>query len=312
MLTNRRNPPPRCVPLLLIPKRYQRIPACIQSCHGTNSTIEIPGNDGNYEMDGDSIVNVYTRKPPKQVYVIMDKIAANEDTYCKEDLEETDPGYDSAITCDMDGDGKNDIEGGGNRGWLDLDNGGGGASDLRNWIRYGLDFPLTSHTWLSGQSGTDTSVFEAVRDYRQGDVVMIPVFNAICDDSDPTSNAACMDVAHASPFPEEPPSGDIDSAGQAPKFHVISFDPFYISCVHTFSFHDCPEYVFAQEMNPDPINPSKSLLADNISSIEGFFLTNVDLALDLENHCEVNLGNCVVSLTKQFYTYFLLGISISI
>jgi Flp pilus assembly protein TadG len=31
---------------------------------GTRSTIEIPGNEGDYEMDGDSIVNVYTGKPP--------------------------------------------------------------------------------------------------------------------------------------------------------------------------------------------------------------------------------------------------------
>jgi hypothetical protein len=265
---------------------------------GTISTIEIPDNDGDYEMDGDNIVNVYTGKPPKQVYIIMDRIATNEDTYCKEELEETDPGYEAAITCDIDGDGKNDIEGDGNRGWLDLDNGGGGASDLRNWIRYGLNFPLAPHTWLTGQPGTDASVFEAVRDYRQGDVVMIPVFNAICDDSNPTANSACMDVAHANPFPTVPPSGDIDSAGQAPKFHVIAFDPFYISCVHTFSFHECPGYVLAQEMNPDPKNPSKSLIADNISSIEGFFLTNVDLQLDLDNHCDVNLGNCVVSLIK--------------
>jgi hypothetical protein len=228
----------------------------------------------------------------------MDRIATNEETYCKEYLEETDPGYDAAITCDIDGDGKNDIEGDGNRGWLDLNNGGGGASDMRNWVRYGLDFPLAAHTWLSGQPGTDTSVFEAVRDYRQGDVVMIPVFNAICDDSDPTANAACMDAAHASPFPALPASGDIDSAGQAPKFHVIAFDPFYISCVHTFSFNECPGFTLAQEMNPDPKLPHKSLIADNISSIEGFFLTNVDLPLDLENHCDVNLGNCVVSLIK--------------
>jgi len=269
---------------------------------GTTSPIQIPGNDGYYEIENKgnskSIVNVSTRKPPRQLYIIMDKIAVGEETYCKEDLEVTDPGYDAALTCDLDGDGKNDVEAGGNRGWLDLNNGGGGAVDLRTWIIDGLDFPISPHTWRSGQTGTVTNVYEAIKDYRVGEVVLLPVFNAICNDSDPTANTACMEAAHAYPYPEEPPTGDIDEPGQAPKFHVIAFDPFYVSCVHTFSFDQCPGFALAQEMNPDPKNPSKSLIPDNTPSVEGFFLSNVDFPLDLENHCNVNLGNCVVSLTK--------------
>ena len=167
-----------------------------------------------------------------------------------------------------------------------------------DWITNGLDHPISPHTWLSGQTGTVTSVYEAIKDYRQGDVVWIPVFNAICDDLYPTSNTACMDAAHAYPFPPEPPSGDIDLAGQKPKFHVISFDAFYISCVHTFSFDYCPGFALAQEMNPDPDLPHKSLIPDNTPAIEGFFLTNIENDLDLTKTCDVNLGNCVVSLTK--------------
>jgi len=266
---------------------------------GATPLIQIPGNDGDYEMDGDDIVHDPSGKPPKQVYLIMDKIAVGEETLCKEDLDESDPNYDAAIKCDLDGDGKNDIEGGGNRGWLDLNNGGGGASDMRNWIINGVDFPIAPHTWKSGQTGTVTNVYEAIRDYRQGEVVLIPVFNAICDDSNPLNNPVCMEVAHAFPNPEEPPGGDEDSPGQAPKFHVITFAPFYISCVHIFSFDYCPGFAFAQEMNPDPDNPLKSLIKDNIPSVEGYFLTNIDdIPLDTEVHCDVNLGNCVVSLTK--------------
>ena len=266
---------------------------------GTKSTLEIPENSGiDYEMDGDSIVKVGTTIPPEQIYIIMDKIAVNQETYCKENLDIGDPAYDNAITCDLDGDGKNDIEGGGNRGWLDLNNGGGGAADLRDWIINGLDFPILPHTWLSGQAGTVTNVFEAIKDYRQGEVVLIPVFNSYCDDSDPIANAVCMEIAHADPFPDEPSTGDIDNAGQAPKFHVISFDAFYVSCVHTFSHDYCPGFKLAQDMNMDPDPPYKSFIKDNIPSIEGFFLSNVDFPLDLENHCDVNLGNCVVSLTK--------------
>jgi len=266
---------------------------------GDTSPIVIPENGGNnFEMDGDNIVEISSRKPPKQIYLVMDKIAANQETLCKEDLESGDPAYDVAITCDMDGDGKNDIEGGGNRGWLDLDNGGGGASDLRDWIKNGLDFPISIHSWKSGQPGNVSSAYKDVKDYRVGDVVLIPVFNAICDDSNPTANTVCMDIAHEPPFPAEPPTKDIDEAGQAPKFHIIAFNPFYISCVHVHQHDDCPGFELAQEMNPDPKHPQKSMIPDNIPSIEGFFLTNVDLSLDLENHCDVNLGNCVVSLTR--------------
>ena len=253
--------------------------------------IQIPNNTGDYEMDGDSIVEVITRVPPKQIYLIMDKIAAGQEIYCKEDLAVGDPNYAVAITCDLDGDGKNDIEGGGNRGWLDLNNGGGGASDMRDWIINGLDFPLATHTWLSGQTGTVTNVYEAIRDYRQGEVVLIPVFNAICDDSDPIANEACMTIAHTPPFPPLPESGDIDNAGQAPKFHVIAFDPFYISCVHIHSSDYCPGFSLAQSVNP-------GLIPNNTPSVEGYLLSNVTLELDLENHCDVNLGNCLVSLVK--------------
>lgn len=265
---------------------------------GNVSTIEIPGNDGSYKMDGNNIIHSDTGKPPKQIYIIMDKIASNQDTFCKEDLDPSDPAYDLAITCDVDGDGKKDIEGAGNRGWLDLDNGGGGAAQMKDWIRYGTNFTVYPHTWLSGQPGAVTSVYQAIRDYREGDVVWIPVFNAICDDRYPTSNSACMNAAHANPFPPEPASGDIDLAGSAPKFHVIAFDAFYISCVHIQSSDRCPGFTLAQEMNPDPSNPKKSLIPDNTSTVEGFFLTNVDATLDPNQNCDVNLGNCLVSLTK--------------
>jgi hypothetical protein len=44
------------------------------------------------------------------------------------------------------------------------------------------------------------------------------------------------------------------------------------------------------------VNPEE--IKKNILAIECFFLSIVDLPLDLEIHCDVNLGNCVVSLTK--------------
>jgi len=99
-----------------------------------------------------------------------------------------------------------------------------------------------------------------------------------------------MEAAHAYPRPEEPATGDIDVVDQRPKFHIITFNPFYISCVHTKKQDDCPGFELALEVNSE--------IKDNTKALEGFFLKNVDLPLDLETHCNVNLGNCVVSLTR--------------
>ncbi len=254
------------------------------------STISIPGNDGLFEKVGDNIRNVDTNKPPSQIYIIMDAISTNKETICKENLDPSDPLYDTAITCDLDGNGKMDIEGAGNRGWLDLDGGGGGANELKDWVRYGFNGTILPHTWLAGEPGQKTAVFPVVRDFRVGDVMMIPVFNALCDNKNPLSNQACMDAAHASPFPPEPPvTGDIADSGHKPNFHIITFTPFYISCVHVKKTDDCPGFELAQAMNP-------SVIDDNIPAIEGFFLENVNVQLDLLQVCGVNLGNCEVSL----------------
>jgi hypothetical protein len=265
---------------------------------GSVSQIAIPGNDGFFVMDDGNIVSSSTGQTPSQIYIIMDEISTHDETICKEDLETSDPLYDTAITCDLDGDGKHDIEGAGNRGWLDLSGGGGGAAEIRQWIRFGFDSVISPHTWLSGQPGQQNSNFQAMRDYRVGDIVLIPVFNAICDDKHPLTTAACMAAAHASPFPAEPASGDTAVSDKKPMFHIITFAPFYITCAHVKHSEYCPGFELAQAMNPDPKHPGKSTIGDNIPAIEGFFLENVDISLDISQTCDVNLGNCTVSLVN--------------
>jgi hypothetical protein len=265
------------------------------------TTITIDGID--YTVSGDNLIDENTGRPPSKIYIVMDKLPIKNDpknpsdyieVVCKEDLDITDPLYATAIVCDLNGDGRNDIEGGGNRGWLDLTNGGGGTSDLRDWIKNGLDFPITPHTWRSGEPGTTTPVYEDVKTYRQGEVVLIPVFNAYCDDTDPLLNSACMAAAHASPWDPEPATGDIDDKGSKPKFHIITFEPFYISCVHTKKKDDCPGFKWAQDLN----NTMGTVIRDNTPSIEGFFITNYEVILDAEQPCLINMGNCEVSLMK--------------
>lgn len=258
---------------------------------GDAAEISIPNNDGTFEMDGDNIVNTDTGKPPSQIYIIMDDIPIAEDILCKEELEPSDPFYSSALTCDLNGDGKIDIDGAGNRGWLDLDGGGGGAAEIKGWIQNGFDGIIYPHTWLSSQPGTENVSFAKMKDARVGDVVLIPVFNAICDDKHPLTNNACMNAAHASPFPPEPASGDTAVVDTKPMFHIVTFTPFYVSCVHEKKKDSCPGFELALALNPGSIK-------DNTRSIEGFFLANVQLQLDLNQICDVNLGNCTITLVQ--------------
>ena len=278
------------------------------------SSITIDGKVYKLGTNGTDIVEDLVGKdgdPPPQIYIVMDKLSITQETLCKEDFydnDSDDPYYDptcstaacqAAIVCDLDGNGKVDIEGGGNRGWLDLNGTGGGASEMVDWIENGLDFPIAPHTWLSGQPGTTNSVYTAMENRRTSkEPVMIPIFNAICDDKNPTTIPACMSAAHNPPWEPKPVTGDIEESDQTPQFHVITFDNFIITCVHQHQNDKCPGFSLAQKMNPDPKNSKKSLIPDNTPSVEGFFLTNVNPNLDPYSNCDINLGNCSVSLSK--------------
>lgn len=267
------------------------------------------GGDG-----GQSILDKTTGLPPYQIYIVMNKLPLKTDPkvdsdfvelICVEDLcrDKTpeqcalDPYFPTAITCDLDGDGKHDIEGGGNRGWLDLTGSGGGAAELRNWIKNPINFPISIHTWLSGEPGAVASVYSDMKDYRQGDVVLIPVFNAICSQKDIT--AECITEAHKWPWDEDevptPPGGCTVVGSKDPRFHIVAFDAFYISCVHTAKKDNCPGFTWAQDLNNIK---KKDVIKDNTLSVEGFFITGYPFPPDLNNPCSVNLGNCIVSLTQ--------------
>ena len=272
------------------------------------------GGDGGHSLITTEIVDGKPKDyPPPQIYIVMNKLPLKIDPkddsdfvelICVEDLCskyatpeacESDPFYPTALTCDLDGDGKYDIEGGGNRGWLDLTGGGGGAAELRKWVKNPIDFPLSIHTWLSGEPGAVASVYADIKDYRQGDIVLIPVFNSICSQKDITPE--CIADAHKSPWDTIPfpPGGCTIGGTKDPRFHIVAFDVFYISCVHTAKKDDCPGFNWAQELNN---TKKKDVIKDNTLSVEGFFITGYPTSPDLNNPCSINLGNCIVSLSQ--------------
>jgi Flp pilus assembly protein TadG len=210
--------------------------------------------------------------PPRQIYIVMDS-----EKVCEE----------AGMDCDIDNDGKNDIELGGNRGWLYLTD----DTHIKQWIENPQSIELKVHSWLSGKPGDVESAFKAMEDLRQGEVVLIPVYNVWCkNDKTPLDNAACMTAAHDPAYwPPEPPEGDnADEVRGNDNYHIVTFAPFYISCASKKG--NCPGATLAMILNP--------LIKNNTSSVEGFFLHNIDLAVEITQDCDVNIGSCTVSLIE--------------
>jgi len=139
----------------------------------------------------------------------------------------------NVIDCDLDNDGDNELMAGGARSWLDLNGGGGGASELSKWLEFGFPDAIPPHTWLPEQSGVATSIFKDAKNFVLGKSVILPVFDKVCDhypnDITPTETFAACNVA----VPPTVPSDDRTKAGNNMNFHVASFSKFHVTCVQT-------------------------------------------------------------------------------
>ena len=250
---------------------------------GQVADLDIPEWNGNpqgtFHMSGTNIID-NDGIPPNQIYVVI-----NEDKICFEDS-----GNPDDIICDWDGDGKREIKMGGDRGWLYLTK---DTSNIGDWVDDGPhpESFLQPHVWLSGKSGDVASVYNKMKNNGyEGEVVLIPVFNVLCDGDprttiDPHTGLLCVDAAHAPPWSYgEDDFSEMKNAN--PKYHIIAFAPFYISCVDNQG--DCPGYTYAQ----------RNVTHFDISPVlEGFFLSNYTVSIDINQVCDINLGNCILSLS---------------
>lgn len=233
-----------------------------------------------YHMDGTNIVDSEGVPPIHRMYIIMDT-----DKLCVSDG--------GTIECDLDDppDGKDELKFGGNRSFLYLDD----VNSITNFILKGpkTDITIRSHKWLSGDPGVQISVYNQMVNVGYiGSEVLLPVYNYLCE-GDPTVDGSCMTAAHASPWPPEPsPGGDDFSAirGGKNNYHILDFAPFYISCISTKG--ECPGYEYAYSLIPDDLDEKAAI-------IEGFFITGYEGVLpDDTNACDINLGNCIISLSN--------------
>ncbi len=207
-------------------------------------------------------------------------------TYLVMDSDSFDPTVDcvelnpfGAITCDFDGDGILDVEGGADRGWLQLD--GTGASDLSTIIRYGFPGEIDLPHWLPGKTGVANSVYDAADDI-QGDLATVPVFNAICEDT----TVAGLPTA----CPTEYEAGDriTASSGNHTFYRVVGVAPFVVTCVSKVAGARCPGKTHAGLVGPS---------LSNISTIEGYFVDGLPVSDDIDPG-GFDLGIYVISLTR--------------
>lgn len=172
--------------------------------------------------------------------------------------------------CDLDNDCIDELMTGGARSWLDLNGGGGGANELKNWIQNGFPDPIVPHTWLPEESGVATSIFHTAAQYTVGKDVTLPVFEKICghypnDLTNPETLAACnignIDVR--------------DLAGNNMNFHIVTFATFHVTCVQTAKNKVTaePGYVFIdnKECNGHGKAVTVGSIDDNDKTIEGYF-----------------------------------------
>lgn len=207
--------------------------------------LDAGGSTGaSYYDDLDGVVG-----DSKMLYVVMDEGSFDVDTYCEE--------YGSGpINCDFDDDGILDVEGGANRGWLMLD--GTGASDLSNIMRYGYGEVLDLPQWFPGQDGVAASVFDTAEDIAFR-INVIPVFNAICEDTTYETLATQCSTEYAG---EE----IMTSTGNQTYYRVPAVAAFVITCVSGGNSPNeyCPGREFAGVYD----QPSLS----NTKTIEGYFI----------------------------------------
>lgn len=207
----------------------------------------------------------------KMVYVIMDTDKFDPEDECLE------AGNGGSITCDFNGDGIYEVSGAADRGWLYLYDKSGGAA-LKEVMASGMPAGTTAdvNTWYAGKSGVTNSIFDEAIDWREGTIAMVPIFDAVCQDIDPSKDDFLTECSEYDPSTES----YIEVGGNSDYYRVVAFAPFYVSCV---------------AKNKDYC-PGKNYAGIEKSSIEGYFLDGYVISGEIGG--SYDLGVYILSLTN--------------
>lgn len=178
----------------------------------------------------------------KALYIVMDTDKFNENTDCQING--------GPIDCDLDNNGTIDIAAGGDRGWLYLE---GNAADLKEIMRQGTVGEVYTDRWYPGKPGADDVVIRTAKDYREGEMIFIPIFDKLCQ-----TNNFYEDCDYASP-----PDTVWEWNGDYTYYHIINFNAFVVTCVYDNVQDKCPGRTYA------------GLGKKDANTIEGYFLEDV-------------------------------------
>ncbi len=243
------------------PSRAEGILPIAWHCPPDNIELDTYGNQycdfQTYDGVGDPDIS--------ELYIIMNsrKVGEEDDPFCM---------LEGPVNCDLDGDGDEELLVGGNRSWLDLSGGGGGAAELVDWIENGFPDDVNMHTWYAGQSGVANNIFLTI---ETGLPFILPVFDAVSV-GEPTSPQL-----HA---------GDtiVSTSGTWTNyFHVISFSIFVPTCVHATGGSSCELYDLYRD---------EGYLGPNDKTIEGYFVNGSVVGLGGQG--ELDAGAFTLYLTR--------------
>lgn len=221
-----------------------------------------------------------------EMYIIADSETIVVDTLCKPD---------GNVDCDSDGDGVDDIVllSGGDRSWLDLNGGGGGAAELMDWIEGDYeDLFVRPHSWVPVQTGVTASVYDTVHDSILGKQVVMPIFDLFCPEGAPPKTG-CPPVHTI-----EIDGVDDRIIGDDPQdyFHIITFSYWVTTCVESASHKNCPardvldEYLKTAGYTGGEIN--------SLQTMEGCFVTGSATGIGGEPGQGIDTGLYVIFLME--------------
>mgnify|MGYP000707663020 CR=1 FL=1 len=67
----------------------------------------------------------------------------------------------------------------GQRGWLNFDGRNVSNTELQTWIRYGWGGEIRFPMWINGTPGTKDAALQAMDAYRKGQIIYVPIYDAM-------------------------------------------------------------------------------------------------------------------------------------
>lgn len=174
------------------------------------------------------------------MYIIADSDTITDDILCMNPPNSGTPA--GTVDCDLDDDGEDDaiLLGGGDRSWLDLNGGGGGAAELIDWIQG--DYAglwVGPHYWVPVQTGVTGSVYDAVFDDILNKRVVMPIFDDFCPGGPPPQGGACSALHTALDGPDFIADTVISNDPQD-YYHIKAFSYWVTTCVESGGHGPCP------------------------------------------------------------------------